>query len=172
MVLQKGIDLLVRINQPLVALLKHIALWTLAMMMFLTFVSVLLRYVFNSPIPGVWELTEFMMAIVITFSLVYTAHQKAHIGVDLIINLFGINTRKLIECVTSLLSLCIFIFITWQTFVKISDDFHSSLTSPVLYIPVYPFVAIAAFGFLVLCLVFLADFLNIFSEVIAKWTRL
>jgi len=171
MVLQKGMDLLIRINRPLVVLLKYIALWTLALMMFLTFVDVLGRYVFNSPFPGANELIQFMMGIVVTFSVVYTAHQKSHIGVDLVINRFQVRTRKLIGCITSFLSFCIFIFITWQAIVSISDEFHSNLTSATLYIPVYPFIAVAAFGFVILCLVLLADFLGLFSEVIAKWTR-
>lgn len=167
----KRTNLLIRINKPLVALLKYIALWTLAMMMFLTFVDVVGRYVFNSPVPGAGELIEFMMGIVVTFSVAYTAYQKSHIGVDLVIDRFSKNTRKLIRCVTSLLTFCMFVFITWQTSLNISDEFNSKLTSAVLYIPVYPFIAIVAFGFLVLCLVLLADFLDLFSEVVAKWTH-
>ena len=167
MVLQKVADLLIRINQPLVTLLKYIALWTLALMMFLTFVDVLGRYVFNSPVPGAGELIQFMMGIFVTFSVVYTAHQKSHIGVDLVINRFNKNTRKIIGCITSFISLFIFIFITWQTIVSISDEFHSNLTSAVLYIPVYPFIAASAFGFVILCLVLLADFIGLFSEVTA-----
>lgn len=171
MVLQRGTDLLNRINQPLVALLKYIALWTLALMMFLTFVDVVGRYVFNSPFPGATELIQFMMGIVVTFSVVYTAHQKSHIGVDLVINRLYGGTKRLIRLVTSFLSFCLFIFITWQAIVSISDEFHSNLTSATLYIPVYPFIATAAFGFVVLCLILLADFLSLLSEVIAKWTR-
>jgi TRAP-type C4-dicarboxylate transport system permease small subunit len=171
MLLQRATDFLVRINQPLVALLKTIALWTLAAMMFLTFVDVLLRYFFNSPVPGATELIQFMMGIVITFSVVYTAHQKGHIGVDLVINRLYGSTKRLIRLFSSLFSLCLFIFIAWQTSVSASAEYHSNLTSAVLYIPVYPFIAVSAFGFLVLCLVLLSDFLSLLWEVIAKWSR-
>lgn len=171
MVLQKGADFLIRINKPLVVLLKYIALWTLALMMFLTFADVLGRYVFNSPVPGAGELIQFMMGIFVTFSVVYTAHQQSHIGVDLVINRFPMNARRFIECITSLISFCLFILITWQAIVSISDEFHSKLTSAVLYIPVYPFIAGTAFGFVILSLVLLADFIGLCSEVSAKWTR-
>ena len=169
--LQKGIDLLNRLNRPLITFIKYIALWILAGMMFLTFVDVLLRYVLNSPVPGTWELIEFMMGIVVTFSVVYCAHEKAHISVDLVIANFQDKTRKLIGCVTSLITLLLFILITWQAFLYMADEYGSRLTSPVLYIPVYPFIATSAVAFVVLCLVLLVEFLSNLLEVAAEWTR-
>lgn len=169
--LHTGTNLIIRANRPLVAFLKYIALWTLALMMFLTFVDVLLRYAFNSPIPGATEIIQFMMGIVITFSVVYTAHEKAHIGVDLVIDHFPDRAKTYIGCITSLLALILFVFITWQTIVFISDEYHSRLTSAVLYIPVFPFIAISAVGFVILCLVLLSDFLSLLLEVVTKWTR-
>ena len=169
--LKKWIDLLNRVNKPLITLIKHVALWILAGMMFLTFVDVLLRYVFNSPVPGDWELIEFMMGIVVTFSVVYCAYKKSHISVDLVIVNFPDRTRKLIDCITSLITLLLFILITWQAFLYMADEYGSRLTSPVLYIPVYPFIATSAVAFVVLCLVLLVEFLSNLLEVAAEWTR-
>ena len=45
------------------------------------------------------------------------------------------------------------------------------IISAVLYIPVYPFIATVAVGFVVLCLVLLAEFLSLLGEVISEWTR-
>jgi TRAP-type C4-dicarboxylate transport system permease small subunit len=175
--LKKGIDLLNRLNRPLIAAIKFIALWVLAGMMFLTFIDVLLRYIFNryifkSPvILGAPELIEFMMGITVTFSVVYCAYKKSHIGVDLVIAKFPDRTRKWLDCITSFITLILFLLITWQAFVYIGDEYGSRLTSAVLYIPVYPFIATAAVAFLVLCLVLLADFLSHLSEVTTLWTR-
>ena len=169
--LKKGIDLLNRLNRPLVTMIKLIALWVLAGMMFLTFVDVLLRYIFNSPLLGAPELIEFMMAIVVTFSVVYCAYKKSHIAVDLIIVNFPDKTRKWLACITSFITLILFILIAWQAFYYIADEYSSRLTSPVLYIPVYPFIAAVAVGFVVICFVLLAEFLENLSEVVSKWTR-
>ena len=171
MELKKGIDLLNRLNRPLITLIKLIALWLLAGMMFLTFVDVLLRYVFNSPVLGAPELIEFMMAIVVTFSVVYCAYKKSHINVDLVITNFPDKIQKWLACITSFITLILFILIAWQAFHYISDEYNSRLTSAVLYIPVYPFIATVAVGFVVICLVLLSEFLSNLLEVVTEWTR-
>ena len=160
-----------RLNSPLVGFVKQIALWMLALMMFLTFVDVLLRYVFNSPVPGATELIEFMMGIVVTFSVAYTAYKKSHIGVDLVIERFPEKTRKLLACCASFLAFGLFVLICWQTILLIFEDYHSHLTSAVLYLPVYPFTAAVALGLIVLCLVLLVEFLSHLGEVVSEWTR-
>ena len=169
--LLKVTDFLTRLNRPFVTFIKYIALWVLALMMFLTFVDVLLRYVFNSPLLGGPELIEFMMAVVVTFSIAYTAHEKSHVGVDLLIARFSVRTKKLVGCITSFFTLILFVLICWQTVLLIFEDYHSHLTSSVLYIPVYPFIATVAVGLLILCLVLLAEFLSLVGEVVSEWTR-
>jgi TRAP-type C4-dicarboxylate transport system permease small subunit len=164
-------SLFAKLSQPLVEFMKHIALWMLAMMMFLTFADVLLRYVFNSPVPGATELIEFMMGIVVTFSVAYTAYKKSHIGVDLVIDRFPKKTRKLVACCASFLSFGLFALICWQTILLIFEDYHSNLTSAVLYLPVYPFTAAVALGLVILCLVLLVEFLSLLGEVVWEWTR-
>lgn len=169
--LQTLTGLLMRLNRPFVAFIKYVALWVLALMMFLTFTDVLFRYLFNSPIPGGWELIEFMMAIVVTFCLAYTAHERSHVGVDLLLARFSERIKKLFGCITSFFTLILFVLICWQTVLLIFEDYHSHLTSSVLYIPVYPFIATVAVGLLILCLVLLAEFLSLVGEVISEWTR-
>ena len=169
--LLKVADLLTKLNRPFVAFVKYVALWVLAGMMFLIFTDVLFRYLFNSPVPGGDELIEFMMAIAVTFCIAYTAHERSHIGVDLLLTRFSKKTRKLIGCITSFLTLILFILICWQTILLIFEDYHSHLTSSVLYIPVYPFIATVAVGLLILCLVLLAEFLSLMGEVVSEWTR-
>jgi len=169
--LQKTADLLTKLNWPFVAFVKYVALWILASMMFLTFTDVLLRYIFNSPVPGAAELIEFMMGIVVTFCVAYTAHKRAHIGVDLVIERFPKTARRLIGCVTSFLTLILFVLICWQTFLLIFEEYQSDIISAVLYIPVYPFIAMVTIGFAILCLVLLAEFLSLLGEVVPEWTR-
>jgi TRAP-type C4-dicarboxylate transport system permease small subunit len=171
MLLQKGGYLLKKMNKPLILFVQFVALWFLAVMMFLTFVDVLLRYVFNSPVPGATELIEFMMGIVVTFSVAYTAYKGAHIGVDLVIERLPGKVKITIGCITSFLTLILFALICWQTFLLIIEEYQSNIISAVLYIPTYPFVATVAVGFVVLCLVLLAEFLSRLGEIISEWTH-
>ncbi len=145
--------------------LNYIAICALAAMMFLTFANVLLRYVFNSPIYGGKELIEFLMAIVIPFSIVYCAKTKNHIGVDFIVENFSNRTRKVLNVAMSFLMIVLFIPICWQTFLFIFEEYESGLTSPVLYIPVYPFVAVVALAFFVLTLILIEQFVSALLEV-------
>lgn len=171
MSLEKVAGFLTKLNRPLVGLVKNVALWVLALMMFLTFADVFLRYLFNNPIPGAWELIEFMMGITVTFSVAYTAHKRSHIGVDLVLVRLSMKTRKRIGCVTSFFTFILFVLICWQTILLISEEYHSKLESAVLYIPVYPFIAIVSVGLVILCLVLLAEVLNLIGEVVSEWTR-
>lgn len=134
-------------------ILLVVASTILALMMFLTATDVALRYVFSSPLPGAFELVEYMMAVLVPFALVFCAHQKAHIGVDLVIERLPKGTQKVIGWVTGLLTLILFLFMTWQSFFYVVEQYHSKLTSAVLLIPRYPFVAMCTFAFAVFSLV-------------------
>ena len=54
------LNLFNKLNGYLVAILKHMAIWILTAMMFLTAVDVCMRYLFKSPVTGSFELVEFM----------------------------------------------------------------------------------------------------------------
>lgn len=155
-----------RMNDAIVHRLNYFAIWALAAMMFLTFASVLLRYVFNSPIYGGMELIEFLMAIVIPFSIVYCAKQKGHIGVDFILERFSVRTRKVLDVFVNFLMVVLYVPICWQIFLSIFDEFKSNLTSPVLYIPVFPFIAVVALAFFILVLIAVEHLVSSLLEVV------
>ena len=171
MTVKERVFILSRANRTIVGVLVFLSNWALALMMFLTFVDVLLRYIFNSPIQGSAELIEFLMAIVVPFSIAYCAHQRQHISVDLIIERFSRLTRKILDCVVNLATFLLFILVSWQALLYFLDESRSGLTSPVLYIPVYPFIGLVAFAFLALSLILIEQFIESFVEVVAQWTR-
>ena len=76
--LRKTTDSLDILYRPMIKLLNSIAMGILAAMMFLTATDVILRYIFNRPISGAYELIEYMMAILIPFALAYCALQGSH----------------------------------------------------------------------------------------------
>lgn len=166
--LTKSVSYLNKFTRPLTNILLVAGTSILAMMMFLMATDVVLRYIFNSPLLGAYELIEYMMAILVPFGIVYCAHQKSHVSVDLVVGRFTKRTQAILGSITSLLSLSLFILIAWQSFLFIKENFESKLTSAVLLIPTYPFIAVVAVGFAVLCLVLLIDFLNFLSETVTE----
>lgn len=141
----------------------------LALMMFLTALDVGLRYIFNSPIPGALELVEYMMAVIVPFALTITALHKAHIGVELIMDRFPKQFRAYVACVTNLMVFALYGLITWQSFLNIFEQHDSGMTSAVLLIPNYPFVASLTAAFALLSLITLMRFFENLTEVLSQW---
>ena len=142
--------------------------WVLFVMMGLSMVDVFLRYVFNQPVPGGMELSEYMMVILIAFSLPYTGLIKRHITVDLIISRFSPRVQAIVNSITTMASLCFFSVVTWQSGLYVKATVHSGWKSPMLGIPTFPFVGVVTISCGMLCLVFLADLLKSVYEAIKK----
>jgi TRAP-type C4-dicarboxylate transport system permease small subunit len=140
----------------------------LSAMMFLVMADVLLRYVFSKPISGAYEIVQYMMAIVIPFGIVYCAHEKGHVSVDVLFDLLPKKTQDILNCIIYLIVLVLFILIAWQNILFVSENYESGYTSPIIYVPAYPFVGTIALGFTALCLVLLADFLNALLQTVRK----
>ena len=142
----------------------------LALMMFLTALDVGLRYMFNSPISGALELVEYMMAVIVPFALTVTAYEKAHIGVEMIMDKFPRRFRAYVACSTHLLTLFLYALITWQGFLYIFEEYDSGMTSAVLLIPNYPFVASLTAAFALFTLITVMHFFENLTEVLSRWT--
>lgn len=163
------INLINKLNNFLVAILKHLAIWMLTAMMLLTAIDVCLRDIFNSPITGSYELVELMMALIVPFSIVFCAKEKAHIHVDILLEHLPEGVRSFFIFIGNILSLFLFVLITWQTCIYIAEEYESELTSAVLYIPVYPFIGILAIAFAILSLISYFEIIKyIFSSKMAK----
>lgn len=164
----RGIDSLHLFARPIINVLLVVGTSILAGMMFLTALDVVLRYIFNRPIPGAYEVIEFLMAIVVPFGIAYCGHQGSHVVVDLLVVRFPKRVQAIIGSVTAFLSLGLLILITWQNLIYIKEQYGSKLTSAVLLIPVYPFVGVVAIGCAAFSLVLLIDFFNYLSEAVKK----
>ena len=84
-----------KISMGFIEIVGFLALITIVIMMMLTTVDVFLRYVFNRPILGSFEVTELLMVSVAGLSLAWCTLKSGHIRVDIIINMFSKKTRYL-----------------------------------------------------------------------------
>ena len=166
--LSKAADSLNRFIHPTVEVLHSVGVGVLAVLMVLTAGDVILRYVFNRPIIGSYDLTEYMMAIVVSFGLAYCALLKGHVRVDLVVSHLPQRLQSSIDCITGLLSVILFSLITWQSFEHMNILFDSGLKSTVLLISRFPFAGLVCLGSAFLTLVLLANLLEFLSKAVRR----
>jgi C4-dicarboxylate transporter, DctM subunit len=122
-------------------------------MMLLTTVDVCLRYVFNSPLPGVFILCEMLMVGTVYLAAAYVQQQKGHVRVDIVIEKLKGAPRISLELATLILALVAFGLVLWQSAVYawdawITDDHTMGLVE----YPVWPAKAVLTVGIGLLCL--------------------
>ncbi len=166
--LSRTADSLNRIVRKISRIFHGAGAVALAAMMFLTATDVFMRYFFNMPITGSYDLTEFLMVIVISFGLAFCAVEKEHVKVELVISLFNKKIQSIINAITEFLSLILFLVIAWSCTQYIFINYLSKAAYSVLLIPIYPSAAIVACGFVILCMVLMADLLKSLAKVIER----
>ena len=144
--------------------LNAIGAITLGLLMLLTAADVAMRDILNRPISGAYEISMFMMAIVVACGIGYCASRDEHVKVELMVSALPTRAQAVIATLTWFLSAVFLALITWQCALYSTTVFRDGTTTPDLQIPTYPFIAIVALGSGVLCLVFLAQFLDALSR--------
>ena len=109
-------------------------------MMALTFVDVVLRYVFNRPLAGAFEVTELMLLVLIFAGLPLVTHAGEHVTMDLIDRLLGARARRLMARLVELGCSALMFLLAWLMWLKAGRIAGYGDTTDVLRIPVGPFV--------------------------------
>ncbi len=89
----------------------------LGLMTLITFANVVARYLFNSNILWALEATVFLFAWLVLMGCSYGVKKQFHIGVDVVINLFSTNTRRILAylSITACLTFSILLLIgSWD----------------------------------------------------------
>lgn len=151
-----------RISKFLNRLLIWMGGFFLVGMIVLTCANILFRLA-GMPIRGTFELMGFFGAVVTAFALGYTQTRRNHISVDILINTFSKNTRKVIDVVNQ--TICFFFFgvAAWQIAIKATTLMNTGEVTETLRIIYYPFTYGVAFGCAVLSLVLFVDLIKSFS---------
>jgi TRAP-type C4-dicarboxylate transport system permease small subunit len=83
--------------------------------MILTCADVFMRFVFNSPIRGTYELSESLMAGCVFLAVSYTQAQKGHVSVRIFVSRLPPRILAMVNVITLSFALLVFVLITWQT---------------------------------------------------------
>jgi len=88
-------------------LLLGAAVVVILFVMFFVAAEVVMRYLFNSPIPGHLEGSELLLPIIVFLALSYAQATHRHVGMDLVLDLLAPRVRDYALAVTLLLSVAI-----------------------------------------------------------------
>jgi TRAP-type C4-dicarboxylate transport system permease small subunit len=140
----------------------------IAAMMLLTTADVIGRYFFNAPVLGAYEITEYLMLIMVFSFLAVAQSQKAHISVDIVYDRFPSPLRRFLARFNHFLCLVMSIFVSYMGVHRVLDILRSGASSTLLKIPDYPFAIFMVVGSVVLSIEFLLDVLNVDGAVEGK----
>src|SRR5688500_20299470 len=75
--------------------------------------EVVMRYLFNRPLPGHLELTQLFIAPAVFLALSYVQEYRGHVGMDLLVERLSRRRRAADDAFVLLVALAAFVGITW-----------------------------------------------------------
>ena len=113
-------------------------------MMTLTFVDVVLRYFFNSPIKGGFEVTEMMMAVLIFAGLPLVSRKHEHVTIDAFDRFFPAAMRRVLYVIIHLVCAAALVGMAWLLYRKAGSFAEIGDVTQTLKFPIAPFVYLMA----------------------------
>ena len=117
----------------------------------ITVVDVIMRFVYGQSIVGTIELTELLVLLIVALPLGMATLNDKNIKMDLIVERLPKKIGRVLDCITTSLSVSILLLICWQTFNEGASVRKLGSRTELLKIPEYPFYFIlgASFVFLI-----------------------
>lgn len=109
-----------------------------ALIVILTFIDVLGRYIFSAPLRGSLEIIEYAMALVIFGALPLVTRRREHVTVSLIENLVKGQGRRIKLVLCDAISAIALGMLTWRLSVQALEDLESGGSTIVLNLPHAP----------------------------------
>lgn len=147
--------------------LNYLATGALMAMVLLLSINIIIR-IFYKSLTGVYELVGLMTAILVSFAVAHTQAKKRHIWIPIVYSRLRHRVQVVLSCISYFLSIGVAWVITWQSVLLANTMRRQGEISGVLPIPTFIFVFGLAFGFAILGLVFLIDFINLLTGKVRK----
>ncbi|MEC9011034.1 MAG: TRAP transporter small permease [SAR324 cluster bacterium] len=135
-------------NQKLVSLarwelgfdkvLGFLAALVLMLLMIITFIDVLGRYLFSAPLPGAFELTEIMMAMLIFAGLPLVSRANQHVTVNLIVGILSPIILHFQRLITQAIMAVVLAVMAWRMWIKAEEMLEQGDETAYLLLPIAP----------------------------------
>ena len=128
--------------------------------MFLVGANIAGRYVFNRPVDGTLEIGQLVLASVVFFSLAYAQMENAHIRVTAALRILPRNWQEKFETTILAVGFLMMILMAWKSLPFALESFEMREVHMSVDVPIWPTKFIFFFGWCILGLQFLLEFLN------------
>lgn len=122
--------------------LLHLLGLTMAAILFLlmlvTFADVMGRYLFSLPLPGAFELTQILMAVLIFSGLPLVCAHEVNIRVDIVHGQLSERSRRMLDVFNHLAGTAALAALAWRLWVKAGATLAAGDLSMYLGLPMYP----------------------------------
>lgn len=126
--------------------------------------EVMMRYLFNSPIPGHLEGSELLMPIIVFLAMPYTQSTHGHVGMDLVLEALGRRARRYATMLSLLVALfvcAVLAFFSAKNAYQLWDYDDVTMTPP--YFHTWPAAAAIPLGYLLTALRMYVQVLHLFN---------
>ncbi len=161
-------------NQKLVSLarwelgfdkaLGFLAALVLMLLMIITFIDVLGRYLFSAPLPGAFELTEIMMAMLIFAGLPLVSRANQHVTVNLIVGILSPIILHLQRMITQAIMAVVLAVMAWRMWIKAEEMLEQGDETAYLLLPIAPVAFFMTLMMAVSTLIVAIQFIRIFRS--------
>lgn len=148
--------------------LNVLGITVLGTLIAITVADVLGRTIFNKSILGTFELTEYMLSMIVFSTIAWCAVAKSHIKVDIFTSHLNARAQLVITLITHTFSLGFVVVLTWQCFVEALFITQMGKSSTMLDVPAHPFYWLMSIGFLLLSMQLFVDIIAYISKVKTK----
>ncbi len=157
-----------KFNHLLSGWCEGIAVGALLVLVLVTNIDVVGAKLFVKPLPGAYDAVMLFQIIAVALAAGMAQIIGRHVRVEFVFRLLPKRAQAIIDSIIFLSLLVFFILIVWQSFV-LGQYFQTiRVVSQEVEVPLYPFAYVIAAGSIVICLVFLQEFLKSIAMVIKR----
>ena len=134
-------------------LLTYLSAVIILFLMVYVLLEVLMRYAFNSPLPGHLEGAELLLPMIVFFAISYTQARNGHVGMSLVVEVLPVRFQQFINIFTlglSILTCAVLAYFGAKQAYFAYEINDVTMTPP--YWPIWPSASIVPLGYGLLAL--------------------
>ena len=166
--LKQVAEYLKKVLSPVSQFLNWVSMAALAFAMLIVVADVLMRRLFNAPILGSHDLTTVAFSVVVFAPMAWCTLLDRHVDLTVLVSRLPKRAQRYIEVLMVLLTIAVLSLTAWQLLKQGIRLQSMNAETPVLTIPLPPFVYLATFAVVLMALVYFAKFLLALSEIVEK----